>query len=297
MEPAWGRIVREGNQTVKHSSTTLIIFGAVFVLGFALTALIFVPFSDQQMSEPTAVARAYGDLEAQGRELYQREGCVYCHSQQVRSLQADRPFGTRPSEAGDYAYEAPHPMGRLRIGPDLKYVGDRHSDPEWYVTYLADPRNVFPHSVKPTYDHLSEQQLQALAAYLVSLGGGYLEEDGLQVAEVEEVPLFAEVPADFAMANPLARSADVVNVGANLFDTYCATCHGQGGDGKGPASAGMSPPPAAFIDPVYREAEDAYLFWRISEGVPGTPMPPWNALLDEEEMWALVHYLREFHAE
>lgn len=281
---------------MKHSSTTLIVLGAVFVIGFALTALILVPFSDESMSEPTAVARSYSDLEARGRQLYQAEGCAYCHSQQVRSLSQDRPFGTRPSQPGDYALEQGHPMGRLRVGPDLAYVGDRHPDEDWYVAYLSDPRKVFPDSVKPTYDHLREEDLRALAAYLVSLRGGYLEDVGPDTVAEETSP-FVDVPAEFAMANPLDRTADVLALGKEMFDGFCASCHGLAGDGTGPAGAALRPPPANFTDPIYRLADDAYLYWRVTKGVPGTGMPPWESVLTEEERWAVVHYLREFHAE
>lgn len=273
----------------------LIIVGAVLALGFALTALVFVPLADRHLQEPTSIAQAYGELEARGYAVYQREGCVYCHSQQVRSLPVDRPFGTRASQPGDYALENPAPLGRVRVGADLRYVGDRHDSIDWYVEFLSNPHHVVANAYMPSYGHLPADELRALAAYLASRAGGYEEMPDLP-GPAEPVSPFAPVPAAFAsLTNPVARTAEVLAAGQERFNSYCASCHGMAGDGKGAASMGMNPPPADFTRPIYQDADDAYLYWRISEGVPGTMMPAWNSVFSEEQMWELVHYLREFH--
>lgn len=279
---------------MKHQSLALIVFGALLTFGFGVMALVLVPMADPALGEPTAVAQAYGELEALGRTVYQREGCAYCHSQQVRSVDADRPFGTWVSQPGDYAHDAPHPMGLMRVGPDLRFAGDRHESEDWYVQFLADPRTGSAHSMMPSYGHLPERELRALAAYLASRRGGY-EEVPLMVAEEPSSP-FAGLPDHYAaMDNPLARTADVIRAGGARFDSYCASCHGTAGDGRGPAAMALNPPPADFTNPMYREAPDAYLYWRIAEGVPGTGMPAWETAFTEEEIWEMVHYLREFH--
>lgn len=279
---------------MKHQSLALIVFGALLTFGFALLAIVLVPVADPALGEPTAVAQAYGELEALGRSVYVREGCAYCHSQQVRSVEADRPFGTWVSQPGDYAHDEPHVLGRLRVGPDLRFAGDRQPSEEWFVQFLTDPRTGSAHSMMPSYGHLPERELWALAAFLASRRGGY--EEAPLMAAGGATATFAAVPEPYAsMENPLARTAEVIASGRERFNTFCASCHGMAGDGKGPAAMALNPPPANFTNPKYREASDAYLYWRVAEGVPGTMMPAWQSAFTQEQIWELVHYLREFH--
>src|SRR3954471_6800960 len=64
-----------------------------------------------------------------GRKIYVANGCVYCHSQQVRADYAasdiDRKWGTRRSAPRDYIFERPAMLGKLRMGPDLSNIGKR----------------------------------------------------------------------------------------------------------------------------------------------------------------------------
>jgi cbb3-type cytochrome oxidase cytochrome c subunit len=64
-----------------------------------------------------------------GRKIYAANGCVYCHSQQVRADYAasdiDRKWGTRRSAPRDYIFERPAFLGKMRLGPDLSNIGKR----------------------------------------------------------------------------------------------------------------------------------------------------------------------------
>src|SRR6185369_11382026 len=64
-----------------------------------------------------------------GRKIYAANGCVYCHSQQVRADYAasdiDRKWGTRRSAPRDYIFDRPAMLGQLRMGPDLSNIGKR----------------------------------------------------------------------------------------------------------------------------------------------------------------------------
>jgi cbb3-type cytochrome c oxidase subunit II len=116
---------------------------------------------------------AAGSEEALGREIYLREGCWYCHTQQVRAAVPDVGLGP-VSVPGDYAFDPVDLLGLERIGPDLTHVGTRiDRDPVWAgvspVDYLADPDAGRPWSVMPAYDHLPAADLEALAAYLAAL--------------------------------------------------------------------------------------------------------------------------------
>ena len=115
----------------------------------------------------------YFDVDADlalGRSVYLSEGCWYCHSQEVRQIVPDVGLGA-VSQAGDYAWEVPAPRGTNRIGPDLFHVGSREatSSPQAVVDYLFDPRATREWSTMPSYQHLSDDELVALALYLVNL--------------------------------------------------------------------------------------------------------------------------------
>jgi high-affinity iron transporter len=105
--------------------------------------------------------------------------------------------------------------------------------------------------------------------------------------------LHEDLPAEFAgKRNPLI-GADAVAAGARLFQANCATCHGEHADGHGPASVGLTPPPANFRSgPVLGQHTDAYLYYRVSTGKAGTAMPAFHGVLDETERWQVIAYLR-----
>jgi mono/diheme cytochrome c family protein len=103
----------------------------------------------------------------------------------------------------------------------------------------------------------------------------------------------AEVPAEYAgLTNPIPADEASLERGAQLYATNCASCHGEGGMGDGPAAPALNPAPAPVAHTSQMMADD-YLFWRISEG--GTPfntsMPPWNSL-DEQARWDMINYMR-----
>jgi high-affinity iron transporter len=106
-----------------------------------------------------------------------------------------------------------------------------------------------------------------------------------------------DLPAEFAgRKNPLA-GADVIAAGGRVFRENCATCHGERADGHGPASTGLAPPPADFRSgAVLAKHSDAYLFYRISTGKPGTAMPSFHGVLGEPERWQVITYLRSLAA-
>jgi mono/diheme cytochrome c family protein len=103
----------------------------------------------------------------------------------------------------------------------------------------------------------------------------------------------AEVPAEYAgLTNPIPADAASLERGAALYATNCASCHGDGGMGDGPAGSALDPAPAAVAHTSQMMADD-YLFWRVSEGgTPfGTSMPAWK-VLDEQARWDMVNYMR-----
>ncbi len=108
----------------------------------------------------------------------------------------------------------------------------------------------------------------------------------------------AVVPAPYAgSASPVIVATDVLERGAEVFTTHCATCHGDGGMGDGPTATTLDPAPAPIAHTSQMMGDD-YLFWRVSEGgVPfATAMPPWKETLSEQERWEVIEYVRALGA-
>ena len=95
--------------------------GIVFLV-LTLVIAVLPALREQSLAGPTGARR---EAEAErGRLVYMREGCGFCHTQFVRDLPMDRPYG-RPSQASDYALDDPPMLGTQRTGPDLADVGAR----------------------------------------------------------------------------------------------------------------------------------------------------------------------------
>ncbi len=68
---------------------TKVVVLVLFVVLMALLGTYFtmiVPLMDKSLYTPTKDAKPYTPLELKGKKIYQREGCWYCHTQQVRNL-------------------------------------------------------------------------------------------------------------------------------------------------------------------------------------------------------------------
>jgi cytochrome c oxidase cbb3-type subunit 2 len=96
-----------------------------------------------------------------GERVYAAEGCVTCHSQQVRQLSVTpsdvaRGWGLRPSVARDYIREGTAFLGSTRIGQDLSNVGVRQPDAKWHYRHLYNPTSVSEGSLMPSYSYLFE---------------------------------------------------------------------------------------------------------------------------------------------
>jgi len=91
--------------------------------------------------------------------------------------------------------------------------------------------------------------------------------------------------------NPFPPTAESVALGAPVYATACAACHGVNGLGDGPSGAGLPKPPADLIIHVPLHS-DTILYEFIRDGIAPTGMPGQAGVLTEDEMWHLVNYLR-----
>src|SRR5690606_25635761 len=91
------------------------------------------------------------------RQVYIENGCIYCHSQQVRDpvAGADKHFGWgRASLPSDYIYDKPHLLGTMRTGPDLSNIGSRQPSRDWHHLHLYKPRSLVDWSIMPGFSFL-----------------------------------------------------------------------------------------------------------------------------------------------
>ena len=111
-----------------------------------------------------------------------------------------------------------------------------------------------------------------------------------------EAPPDTGIPSNYVLLeNPLLHDERSQRVGRTTYDEYCAGCHGPTGKGDGPKAAGLAHKPAVLSSPqLATEAGDAYLFWRISEGIPDGDMPGFKRKLGGQQRWYLVNHIRAF---
>jgi putative copper export protein/mono/diheme cytochrome c family protein len=87
------------------------------------------------------------------------------------------------------------------------------------------------------------------------------------------------------------QAASIVE-GASLYQTHCAACHGRTGAGDGPARPALPRPPADLRAAHTAQHTAGDIFWWITAGIPAARMPAFGAVLDEEQRWHLVNFVR-----
>lgn len=130
---------------------------------------------------PVEGVKPYAPLALEGRDIYVREGCYNCHSQQIRPFRAETERYGHYSLAGESVYDHPFQWSSKRTGPDLARVGGKYPD-SWHVQHMRDPRTIVPESVMPNYPWLERTALdgsliQTKMKALRLLGTPYSEDE------------------------------------------------------------------------------------------------------------------------
>ena len=170
-----------------ENNAALLIFGILFVSSIGGLVQIIPSLAQDSLKSPATNTRVYSAVELIGRDIYVREGCSVCHSQQIRPLLAEVKRYGPYSRAGEFVYDRPFLWGSKRTGPDLQRIGGKYSD-VWQRIHLIDPRAVVENSIMPAYPWLAGRpanasgDIRARMTALQRLGDPYDD------AEIEAAP-------------------------------------------------------------------------------------------------------------
>lgn len=237
------------------------LFGAATVL-FCLLMLfvaIFPAIDNQVNSAPLPNSVPLTDDELAGKKVFISEGCVACHSQQVRNVEMDKVWGSRPGIAADYAdmdrisvwQNTATLMGTERTGPDLTNIGQRQPSQDWHLLHLYNPRAVVPQSIMAPYPWLfTVKQQPDSVDVVVNVPAEFMHgQTGKVVATKSVMQLVAYLQSRKQVALPdgspqpaflykkekkaaEAGSSEAATLdGAALYAANCQSCHQPNGEG------------------------------------------------------------------
>jgi cytochrome c oxidase cbb3-type subunit I/II len=312
-----------------HGTPSILSYAFViaFVAGFGFFVLSFVVLgivpamqlqAEINRTAPHTMQRLTAS-EEHGRVIYGREGCAYCHTEQVRTITSDvQRFGA-PTAAWETQYDYPQLWGTRRIGPDLSRENGLRTD-DWHYAHLYNPRSTVPDSIMPGYSWMfsgnaTQPNVDArdLVAYVRSLGrerslageaGGEQVDHGTAMemsssygahgvpdtrTRITAMGLDASTPI-FSFAQ--SSDEDRLTHGKDIYAHNCSGCHGVNADGQGLAATVMHPRP---IDLHCEHSSDAHLATVLWDGVSGSAMPAWRQLdkTDLEDVASYVQSIQE----
>jgi cytochrome c oxidase cbb3-type subunit 2 len=146
------------HETIEKNAILMLVLTLISVSIGGIVQIIPL-FTIESTIERVDGVRPYSPLELMGRNIYVREGCYLCHSQQIRPFKDEVERYGHYSLAAESMYDKPFQWGSKRTGPDLARVGGRYSN-DWHVAHMTSPRAVVPESVMPAYPFLAERPLR-----------------------------------------------------------------------------------------------------------------------------------------
>lgn len=231
---------------------------ALFFIGLTILVAIIPALNNQKNNKALPNSEPLGQQAIKGKAIYIANGCVSCHTQQVRNVDMDKVWGGRPSIAADYAgiqrtdfwRNTATVMGTERTGPDLSSIGTRQPSIEWNLVHLFNPRIVVKESIMPAYPWMfTIKKDTAKGDVIVNVPAEYLEgQQGKVVAGKEALYLVAYLQSlkqtklpDGSIApeflykikeqqQPGSAESKKLD-GAALYTANCQSCHQTNGEG------------------------------------------------------------------
>jgi cytochrome c oxidase cbb3-type subunit 2 len=281
-----------------------VVTGSLLILATIVFVVVLLPYVHTNQTKPSEIFRHRTAEEAAGREIYMANGCVYCHSQSIRTI--DWGLGAeRIAQAGDYVADYPILLGSERTGPDLSQDGGEHPD-DWHIAHFINPRFTRPLSLMPAWKWLGETNLHNLTRYIQGLGmkdadnrmqrQAHWKAEAIKAYEAgpdANVQWLSEhIPQGWRdIPNPYPTSEAGLARGHKIYQDFCLGCHGPVGDGMGPAQPWIYPPPLNFTILKNREISGGILYYQIMNGITGTAMPYFKRELESEKIWDVGNYV------
>jgi cytochrome c oxidase cbb3-type subunit 2 len=178
-----------------------ILIGSILTFASAFGGLVLLPVwglgNFEQVPDPETgemIPPLLTNQEQRGLQVYVKNGCIYCHSQQVHPERARtdlaRGWGSRRTVAHDYMNQGRAQLGTMRTGPDLSNIGVRNPSSTWHLLHLYDPQTTSPGSIMPPFRFLFEEQEIGEAGPspdALSIPEGFAPPAGREVVPTEEV--------------------------------------------------------------------------------------------------------------
>ncbi len=228
-------------------------------VGLTIVVAILPAINNQDNNAPLPNAIPLTIDEMAGKQVFIANGCVACHTQQVRNVDEDKVWGSRPGIAADYAgihrtdfwRNTATLMGTERTGPDLTNVGTRQSSLAWNLLHLYQPRAVVEKSIMPAYPWLfvevdsvekGETEVAVPDKYRKEIIGKIIaSKEAIQLVaylqSLKQTPLpDGKISPEFLYKKEVKPTSLISNAsnlpdGNILYINNCQTCHQANGEG------------------------------------------------------------------
>ena len=190
--------VKDGKPRLLEGYATVFSVLTVAAVLVGTVIEIYPTLNVHKYVNPEVTTTPFSALEQEGRDLYVREGCYACHSQQIRPLVDEKLRYGEPSTIGESIYDRPYQWGSKRTGPDLARLGKKYPD-MWHYQHMIDPRQIQPKSIMPAYPWMAKKnidysQIKKKLNVLRNLGVPYSDDEvsNADIHAQEQAKLIAE---------------------------------------------------------------------------------------------------------
>jgi len=202
---------------LERNSILMLLFTVVAISVGGIVEIVPL-FRTETTIEPVRGMRPYTPLELAGFNVYLKEGCYNCHSQQIRPLRDEVERYGHYSLAAESMYDHPFQWGSKRTGPDLARVGGKYSD-DWHYAHMVKPQALVPESIMPPYPHLTEKVVNFRDI-----------DKHMRALKTVGVP-YTEEQIDHAQRDANAQAADFNEGQDGLFARYGSKVNARNFDG------------------------------------------------------------------